>query len=292
MAEIRNFDPLAAALRHKEQTGAPGAAQGREVASGEGWRVFDFICTCGPRDHPFEERYATASISLVLEGTFVCHSAPGAALLSAGSILLGNAEQTFECSHRHGEGDRCLSFQYEPELFARLAHDAGAAGVAFDNNCLPPLRALAPLAARGRLAMGNQEALEEVALELAGAVMQLAGRAQRGRAATTAQHDARISRVLRELGACISEPHTIEGLARVAGLSPYHFLRTFKRVTGVTPHQWLLRARLREAAQRLATSREPVTGIALDVGFDDLSNFIRSFRTELGVSPRGYRAAA
>ena len=77
-----------------------------------------------------------------------------------------------------------------------------------------------------------------------------------------------------------------------AGLSPYHFLRTFKHVTGVTPHQWLLRARLREAARRLAAGRDPVTDIALDVGFEDLSNFMRSFRAEFGMSPRRYRLAA
>jgi AraC-like DNA-binding protein len=75
-------------------------------------------------------------------------------------------------------------------------------------------------------------------------------------------------------------------------MSPYHFLRTFKLVTGVTPHQWLLRARLRAAAQRLAGGRTPITAIALDVGFDDLSNFIRSFQAEFGRSPRQYRAAA
>jgi len=63
----------------------------------------------------------------------------------------------------------------------------------------------------------------------------------------------------------------------------------FKAVTGVTPHQWLLRARLRDAARRLTTTPDAVTAIALDVGFDDLSNFIRSFRTEYGVSPSRYR---
>jgi AraC-like DNA-binding protein len=53
-----------------------------------------------------------------------------------------------------------------------------------------------------------------------------------------------------------------------------------------------LRARLRQAAERLAASRDRVTDIALDVGFDDLSNFMRSFRAEFGVSPRRYRSAA
>jgi len=55
----------------------------------------------------------------------------------------------------------------------------------------------------------------------------------------------------------------------VAGISRYHFLRTFKLVTGVTPHQWLLRSRLRDAA-----------------------NFVRTFRAEFGVSPGRYRAGA
>jgi AraC-like DNA-binding protein len=87
-------------------------------------------------------------------------------------------------------------------------------------------------------------------------------------------------------------PHKLTGLASMARMSPYHFLRSFRAVTGVTPHQWLLRARLRAAAERLAASREPVTRIAFDVGFEDLSNFTRSFRAEFGASPRQYRFAA
>ena len=47
-----------------------------------------------------------------------------------------------------------------------------------------------------------------------------------------------------------------------------------------------------EAARRLATSRAAVTDIALDIGFEDLSNFMRSFRAEFGTSPRRYRLAA
>jgi AraC-like DNA-binding protein len=103
---------------------------------------------------------------------------------------------------------------------------------------------------------------------------------------------ARIARVLRHLEARVAEPHTLASLARLAGLSRYHFLRTFKCVTGVTPHQWLLRARLCEGARQLRDGRDPVMEIAMNVGFQDLSNFIRSFRAEFGMSPKGYRAAA
>jgi AraC-like DNA-binding protein len=98
--------------------------------------------------------------------------------------------------------------------------------------------------------------------------------------------------VLRRLEAASREPQPLADLAREAGLSRFHFLRAFRDATGVTPHQWLLRARLRDAARRLASTRAPVTQVALDSGFDDLSNFIRSFRVEFGVSPGRYRATA
>lgn len=287
--QASDHDPLAVALRRKAETGAPGVNQGHEIASGEGWRVVDIVCTSGPADRPFEESHSLASISLVLSGTFVYRSDHASWLMSAGSLLLGNPGNRFECSHRHGEGDRCLSFQLEPELFERLAHDAGARGVGFESDCLPPLRALAPLVVRAATAAGRRDSFEEIALELAGAAVRLGGDGRRG-VATRASDAARISRVVRQMESCVDAAFTLAELARSAGLSRYHFLRTFKSVTGVTPHQWLLRARLREAAERLATRRDPITRIALDAGFADLSNFVRSFRAEFGVSPRRYRA--
>jgi AraC-like DNA-binding protein len=284
-------DPLAAALARKADTGMPGAIEGRILASGEGWRVLDFVCTCGPGDRPFDEQIDWTSIALVLSGTFVCRSEHGVSLLSSGSLFLLNAGQTFECSHHHGEGDRCLSFQYEPGVFERLAREAGASVANFQRHRLPPLRALAQPTARAQMALVRNEAFEEAALELAGAVLQVANDKRRETPAP-GRHHGRITRAVRHLAAHVDGQHTIADLARLVNLSPYHFLRTFKAVTGVTPHQWLLRARLREAARRLADTREPVTGIALEAGFEDLSNFIRSFRAEFGLSPQRYRAAA
>ena len=81
-------------------------------------------------------------------------------------------------------------------------------------------------------------------------------------------------------------------LARACGLSPFHFLRLFAHVLGVTPHQYLVRSRLRHAARLLADEDRSITDIALDVGFADLSNFVRSFRRAAGVSPRVFRRAA
>ena len=209
--------------------------------------------------------------------------------MSAGAMLLGNAGAQFECSHRHGEGDRCLSFQFAPELFDHLSREAGASCRGFAHHRLAPLRSLAPLTARAASAAVRRDSFEEIAFELAGAVLRVDDRACREASAPSASDRARVAHVLHQLESRTAEPFTLAQLARAAGLSPYHFLRTFKRVTGVTPHQWILRARLRDAARLLVSSRAPVTEIALDVGFEDLSNFERSFRAEFGISPGRYR---
>lgn len=283
-----NCDPLALALVRKARDGGPGTFEASELAAGPDWRVVDIVCTSGPGDYAFEEAHESVSISLVRSGTFVYRSGRGSSLMSPGAILLGSAGQRYECSHDHGEGDRCLSFQFDPDFFARLAHDAGAARAAFDHNRVPPLRMLAPLAARA-IAADTPDSFEEIALELAGAVVKVAIDLRRDSPEVTSRDRAHITPVLRQLESSVAEPHTLADLARSAGLSRYHFLRTFSQVTGVTPHQWILRARLRDAAYRLTATADPITEIALDVGFEDLSNFIRSFRAEFGLSPKRYR---
>ncbi len=60
----------------------------------------------------------------------------------------------------------------------------------------------------------------------------------------------------------------------------------------MTPHQYLVRSRLRHAARRLADGALSITEVAYDVGFGDLSNFVRTFHRAAGVSPRGFRRAA
>jgi AraC family transcriptional regulator len=299
LEETRILASPTAAPIQTGQTRHSGVSTDRIIATGEGWKVLDILCTYGPDDHPFEERFAATSISLVLSGSFVYRCDRGSWLMSSGALLLGNAGDRFECSHQHSEGDRCLSFQFDPGFFERIAHAVGAKRPRLNADRLPPLRDLAPLSVRASIAAGTSRpsrglfySLEEIALELAGAALELTAVARTDIRTDEARGAARISPVLRRLESGGAQPDSLAELASTAGLSRYHFLRTFKRLVGVTPHQWLLRARLRDAARRLVTSRAPITEIALDAGFDDLSNFIRSFRAEFGVPPRRYRSIA
>ena len=283
--------PLSVALKTRERDGRAGAAEGKTLISGDGWRVVDVLCTCGPADRPFEERYWSVAVSLVLSGSFAYRTSLGSVLMSPGSWLLGNVGGTYECSHEHGHGDRCLSFQFDPALFDHVARDAGLSAARFGSNRIPPMRKVAPLAARAISALDGNDSFEEVALEAAATALRIGSDSGHCEQAVAPRDRTRIVDVLHHLEHDASRVRRLEDLSKLAGLSRYHFLRVFKAVTGVTPHQWLIRTRLREAARRLARGEEAVTDIALDVGFDDLSNFIRSFHSEFGMSPGFYRTA-
>ena len=278
---------LEEALARRRLRGEAGRTSPRTLAAGEGWAVADVVCTSGPQDRAFEERHAHYSIAMVLAGTFQYRSGLGRGLMAPGSIMLGNPGLAYECGHEHAEGDRCVVFWYEPEHFERLA------GAGFSVPRLPPLRALAPLVARASAgAIGASDvAWEELAVRVAVRTAGLAGResSEQRELPAPLNAEARVTRAIRAIDDLPDRDWRLSVLARASRLSPYHFLRTFERLTGVTPHQYVLRARLREAATRLVTEPRKIIDVALDSGFGDISNFNHAFRAEFGVSPRVYR---
>lgn len=84
---------------------------------------------------------------------------------------------------------------------------------------------------------------------------------------------------------------SIDILATVAGLSPYHFIRKFKSAFGETPHHYLRRVRLNNARDLLLNTRQPITEICYDVGFQSLGSFSSLFQKHHGLSPRQFRQA-
>jgi AraC-like DNA-binding protein len=284
---------LQRALARRALSGGPGLATSSLLAQGDGWTVSDVVCTSGPQDRRFEERHSWVSIAIVTAGSFQYRSATGRELMTPGSLLLGNPGQCFECGHEHGTGDRCVSFKYAPDYFERLAVDAGigAARSHFHTPRLPPLRESSTLIARACAGLAGSMAVpwEELSVQLAARTLQLAGGFSPHPGGAPFGAAARVTQIVRRIERDPDARLGLGSLAREARLSPYHFLRTFERLTGVTPHQYILRARLREAALRLAAEPAKVLDIALDCGFGDVSNFNRAFRAEFGVSPRVYR---
>ena len=82
---------------------------------------------------------------------------------------------------------------------------------------------------------------------------------------------------------------SLENIAKAADMSPKYFCYFFKEKTGKTPLQYLNGFRIEKASQKLLSSDQSVTEIAFSCGFNDLSYFIKTFKTLKGVSPTRFR---
>ena len=86
---------------------------------------------------------------------------------------------------------------------------------------------------------------------------------------------------------------TLEQMAAVVHLSPYHFARQFKAATGLPPHQFLITRRV-ERAQQILRGRGNLSlaEVAIGVGFSDQSQLCFHFKRIVGVTPRQFRISA
>jgi len=257
------------------------------LLQGKSISVRDFRCTAVPGDKPFVEQYACHSISYVRKGSFGCHSRGRFFELVAGSILVGHPGDEYVCTHDHVCGDECLSFFLSPELVEAI----GGRAEAWRIGSAPPLPELMVL---GELAQAAADGRSDVGLDEVGQVFAsrfvevVSGRPHKP-VATAARDRRRAVETALWIDAHSHQQIDLEQAAGQAGISPFHFLRLFSGVLGVTPHQYLVRSRLRHAARLLADHDISITDVAYDVGFGDLSNFVRTFHRAAGVSPRRFR---
>lgn len=98
----------------------------------------------------------------------------------------------------------------------------------------------------------------------------------------------RFVRVLEHLHAHLDRSVRLDELAAVAGLSPFHFLRSFKAAHHATPQQMLMALRLFEA-KRLLAGGEPAAQVAAACGLTDQAHLNRAFLRRYGVTPRRYQ---
>lgn len=99
----------------------------------------------------------------------------------------------------------------------------------------------------------------------------------------------RLSRSRDFLAANSGERILIAEAAKVAGISPYHFIRLYSRAFGETPHEFMTRRRLEHAQRLLRGGGLSVTEVCFEVGYESPGSFSTSFHRFAGVSPRDYR---
>ena len=86
-----------------------------------------------------------------------------------------------------------------------------------------------------------------------------------------------------------ADPLDLDALAAEAGLSRYHFVRTFADTYGDTPMRYLTRRRIERAQDLLRSANLTVTEVCMMVGFASLGSFSSRFRELVGESPTQYR---
>ena len=86
---------------------------------------------------------------------------------------------------------------------------------------------------------------------------------------------------------------TLEQMAAVARISPYHFARQFKAATGLPPYQYVIMRRVERAKQLLQAGTDlSLAEVAARAGFSDQSQFSHHFKRLVGVTPGQFRMPA
>lgn len=87
-----------------------------------------------------------------------------------------------------------------------------------------------------------------------------------------------------------AEPFDLDVVAGLAGMSRYHFLRSFKTTYRITPGAYLAQRRIERAQDLLRAANLSVTEVCHAVGYSSLGSFSSTFRDVVGESPRDFQA--
>jgi AraC family transcriptional regulator len=98
-----------------------------------------------------------------------------------------------------------------------------------------------------------------------------------------------LRRVLDYIRSHLSQDLSIIDLAQVAGMSPYYFLRLFKKSMHFTPRQYIIQMRIDRAKELLRSRKLSIADIALQCGFTNQSHFTNIFRQLTETTPKAYR---
>ena len=99
----------------------------------------------------------------------------------------------------------------------------------------------------------------------------------------------KLKQVLDLIGDRLGEEVSVLILSKYLNLSPFHFVRQFKKSVGTTPHQYVMQQRVEMAKGLLKQQDLAIADIALDCGFSNQSHLGRVFKRHIGTTPKKYR---
>lgn len=105
----------------------------------------------------------------------------------------------------------------------------------------------------------------------------------------TCHHASMAENTITYINEHFAEDLSVDALAARVNLSPYHFIRTFKKMTGYTPHEYLVNTRIATARYLLKNTSLPIKDICFNTGFSSESVFCSTFKRHQKISPAQYR---
>jgi len=267
-----------------------GASTQRDIVRGD--VTIRLRASGGPSDYlivppltagrdPFRER--TAETRLIArsydQGTVVCAACLGA-LLVAQAGLLGGRSATTHWAWVQRAKERLPAVKWDA---SRMVCDAGSVVTAGGFLAAVDLT----------LAIVERECSRQVSHEVGRLLLADSARQHQSLYATrlidTTTEEPRLRRLERWLTAHLSEPISVDDMARVCRLEPRTFRRLFASAYGMSPKKLLQLKRVETVRSLLRRSDLSIEEIVARVGVTDVPSFRRIFQRELGLSPAEYR---
>jgi AraC-like DNA-binding protein len=251
-----------------------------ETSSTSGFSVHSITCSGEPADWCQAEPLTSYGVVLVRSGRFLwCTNGPvETADPSTGYMFTPDGEMCF--AHPFG-GDVCTAISVDVSTWHDVVGDRIRGAWAL------PVPARLELAHRWLLRSGVDQAYvgHKRLIELL-----TAGLSQMAPVIATQAGSTASRRIVTAARAAILEQHpdahSLNGLAKLLGVSPYHLSRTFHRQTGLTMARYRNRVRVGLALARIEEGETNLAALAADLGFADQAHLCRVLRAELGRTPR------
>ena len=231
-----------------------------------------------------------------------------------GQFLILNDDQNYSCRSDNGEKLRILSVFFKKEFAASVFRDAlhtesFLLDEALNNGTQSPeffqtLNHITPelqLQLSGLLTALDQEGYEENMMDeyLVFLLHQLirthksefnrVGQVAALKSSTRTEIYKRLCVAKDILHSTYMEHTDLAHISNLACLSVPQLVRQFKAVFRITPHQYLIRVRLKHAADLLKLTNKPIHEITWMTGFENVSAFCRAFKSGYGVQPVNFR---
>ncbi len=238
--------------------------------------------------------HETYSIGLVEAGSTLFEYRKGTLLVEAGELVFIHPEEVHACNPQPDNPWRYKMFHIDSDWMKELAHGMGLQSMGPPVFRVPHGRhpgLFAEMLSLVAVIEGPGSRLEKESriLDVISQVVSLYG-VPSGKTSPPLSLHPGVTRARAYIVNHLFESISLKTLAEVAGLSHWHFLRTFGAQVGMPPHAFQNEQRIRCARQMLE-SGTPVVETALTTGFYDQAHFSKKFKDHVGVTPRNYQRA-